>query len=182
MKLALQPLNMEDIELVDEMYNDEAVFQTAILGYNYPQSRLLLKGKLESWITNKSQKHFKIMAEEAVGIAQIHDIHGVNRTCKLGIMIKPAFWGKGYGPEVLRQLEQICFNDIGLRRIEAEVLATNERVLAMMEQGHYEREGVRKEAVFKNGRFVDVHYYGKINDTSMDLGRYDLGKEVEKIK
>ena len=97
MKLALKPLNMEDIELVDEMYNDEAVFRTAILGYNYPQSRLLLKGKLESWITNKSQKHFKIMAEEAVGIAQIHDIHGVNRTCKLGIMIKPAFWERATG-------------------------------------------------------------------------------------
>ena len=83
---------------------------------------------------------------------------------------------------MLRQLEHICFTDIGLRRIEAEVLATNERVLAMMEQGRYELEGVRKEAVFKNGRFVDVHYYGKINDKSMDLGRYGLGKESRKDK
>ena len=44
MKLALQPLNMEDIELVDEMYNDEAVFKPLFWDITTRKAACSLKG------------------------------------------------------------------------------------------------------------------------------------------
>ncbi|WP_100374792.1 GNAT family N-acetyltransferase [Bacillus sp. FJAT-45037] len=164
MNIKLLPLEIEDLGLVYELYNDSQVFDTAILGYNYPQNKPSLKSKLESWIKNGKQKHFKVVndKQEEIGLAQIFDIHTVNRSCKIGIIVKPDFWGKGYATQILHALEEICYDHIGLRRIEAEVLANNLAIMKLLENQNYNREGTRKEAIFKKSEHIDAHVYGKV--------------------
>ena len=99
--------------------------------------------------------------DSLIGTCMIALIDHYNRSCKLGISIgEKGEWGKGYGREAVSALIRICFNELNLNRIGAEIYAFNLRSLRLFQNAGFVREGVTRQAVFKRGCFEDAVQLG----------------------
>ncbi len=98
---------------------------------------------------NKNDQYF--------GNVRLSDIDWTNRRCAYGRIIGlPEYRGKGYGTEMLQLVMQYAFLKLGMNRIATGVVSTNEASLRSNEKAGMNREGVQKEALWKDGQFQDV--------------------------
>ncbi|CAK7274308.1 hypothetical protein SEPCBS57363_006098 [Sporothrix epigloea] len=90
---------------------------------------------------------------------------------EIGYWIGKHFWGRGLATEVAAGLGRWALSSAGrqltsdgqlLQRIEAGVYADNLASVKVLERAGYVREGVRRQAVVKNGAMHDVVIYGLI--------------------
>jgi RimJ/RimL family protein N-acetyltransferase len=91
----------------------------------------------------------------------------VNRSGQLHIMIGTTEnRGKGAGTFAVREMVRHGFNNLNLRRIELGVLASHAHALAVYEKVGFVREGVKRQAVYKNGTYVDLIMMGLLRNES----------------
>jgi ribosomal-protein-alanine N-acetyltransferase len=80
-------------------------------------------------------------------------------TCaEIGYELHPAYWNKGIMREALLEILGFGFN-IGLNRIEANPLATNESSTKLLIKLGFKHEGTLRERVFFRGEFIDQLYF-----------------------
>jgi len=92
-----------------------------------------------------------------IGNVYLTGLDYINRTAESHILIgNKEFWGQGLAREALLEILRYGFYERGLNRIEAHINADNTASLRMHEKCGYKREGVLRQAIFKNGRFKDV--------------------------
>ena len=98
--------------------------------------------------------------EKLIGNCSI-DVEWINRLGICGIMIgEKEYQGRGYGTEAMKILVQYGFNTLNLNRIELEVFDFNIRAFKSYEKTGFKKEGIRRQAMFKNGKFHDVFIMG----------------------
>ncbi len=96
-----------------------------------------------------------------IGSVGLHRIDWKNRRATVGIVLgEKKFWDRGYGTEALRTLLKFAFHELGLHRVELEVYAFNARAIRCYEKVGFKQEGVRREALFRDGRFHDILVMG----------------------
>jgi RimJ/RimL family protein N-acetyltransferase len=80
---------------------------------------------------------------------------------ELGWVLDPAFGGRGYATEAVRAVIALCFGPLGLRRVHAGCIASNEASWRLMERVGMRREEFSREtALHRSGRWVDGMSYG----------------------
>lgn len=95
--------------------------------------------------------------DEIIGLVTLADINVVNRTAVLHIMIgDEENCGKGIGSIAIRKMLKHAFLDLNLNRVELEVLTENIRAKKTYEKLGFKFEGVRREACFKNGEYINM--------------------------
>lgn len=72
------------------------------------------------------------------------------------LIVSDKYRSKGYGAEAKELLLGYAFNTLGLHRIESCAMADNARSLAYLRKSGYIEEGVQRQAIFKNGKWVDL--------------------------
>jgi RimJ/RimL family protein N-acetyltransferase len=72
----------------------------------------------------------------------------------LGVSVRPA-WQGAVGTALLTEAIRRAKTSGVLRRLDLLVYADNLRAIRLYERHGFEREGVRKKAVFRNGEFID---------------------------
>jgi RimJ/RimL family protein N-acetyltransferase len=80
----------------------------------------------------------------------------------LGMGLLPAHRGKGYGTELINAVVEDAHR-VGISRIELTVHADNDRAIALYEKVGFVREGVRRDAVCIDGRFIDSILMAKLH-------------------
>lgn len=99
--------------------------------------------------------------EQFIGYGMIAYIDSYNGSCRMGIVLgERDVWGQGFGKEALTAVINYCFHDLGLHRIGVEIYAMNGRSIRLFESLGFQREGVVREAVLKDGVYVDEYIYG----------------------
>ena len=92
-----------------------------------------------------------------IGNVYLTDIKYINRSAESHILIgNKDFWGEGYAREALLQILRYGINEHGLNRIEAHINADNIASIKMHMKCGYKKEGVLRQALYKNGEFKDV--------------------------
>jgi RimJ/RimL family protein N-acetyltransferase len=80
---------------------------------------------------------------------------------ELGWVLDPDHGGRGYATEAVRAVIGLCFGTLGLRRVHAGCLASNEASWRLMERiGMRREEYSRETALHRSGRWVDGMSYG----------------------
>jgi len=80
-----------------------------------------------------------------------------DRRAELGIAVADKImWEKGFGTDAMRTLCRVGFREMNLHRIELWVQAENARARHVYAKLGFREEGVRREAVFKGGRYHDM--------------------------
>nr|WP_321356882.1 N-acetyltransferase family protein [uncultured Draconibacterium sp.] len=86
-----------------------------------------------------------------------------DRTAEVTIYLKPEFFGKGIGKEVLLQMEQKAL-EVGIVVLMGIITAENEASVKLFERLGYEKCGHFKQVGEKFGRILDVVAYQKLLD------------------
>lgn len=115
---------------------------------------------------NKDIIHFAIHKrdnDELIGYCMIAFIDKYHKRCKFGITIGEFNeWGKGYGKEVTKEITRYCFEDLNMNRIGVEIYSHNSRSIRLFEDVGFVQEGVIRESVLKQGKYIDEYIYGII--------------------
>lgn len=104
-------------------------------------------------VLNDSNQH--------IGNIALQSIHNINRTAELSILIGDQdAWGKGYGKEAFLLMMAHGFNCLNLHRISCGTFSENHAMKVLALAVGMSQEGVRRQAVFKEGKYLDVFEYG----------------------
>jgi diamine N-acetyltransferase len=95
------------------------------------------------------------------GNVGLMDLRWANRSAELGIFIgDKTLWDQGYGTEAVELMLQHAFDTLNLYRVYLRVYATNRRAQRSYQKAGFQPEGTLREAVFRHGRYVDMHIMG----------------------
>jgi ribosomal-protein-alanine N-acetyltransferase len=90
--------------------------------------------------------------DEIIGYTSISNIDYRNGTCFWsGIKIDEQKAGKGYGKQTALKLIQIAFEELRMVRLSAECQENHHPALQMMLRVGYQKEGLMRKRLFKNG-------------------------------
>lgn len=113
-------------------------------------------------------------AGECIGSARLRVDAGNHRASfSLGIFV-PHRRGIGLGREITRLVVQWGFLDLGLHRVELEVLATNERAIRCYRACGFVHEGTRRQAELYPDGWHDFLIMGLLRE-DLTRGPTDLG-------
>lgn len=161
-KIRLRAIEREDIPRFVLWMNDPEV--TKYLLMNAPLS----KAMEEKWFEKQLEKpvtESQILAIEAqvgdewvhIGNTGLHYMEPVTHESEFGIVIgNKDFWNKGYGREAARLILKHGFENLNLNRIYLYVVAENVRGIKAYEAAGFIKEGVLRQALYKNGKYNDI--------------------------
>jgi RimJ/RimL family protein N-acetyltransferase len=90
-----------------------------------------------------------------VGTATLWGIDNHSRSAHIGLGLRPASRGHGYGTDVVAVLCHYGFVVRGLHRLQIETLADNAAMLRAAERNGFVREGVLRSSAWVMGEFLD---------------------------
>jgi RimJ/RimL family protein N-acetyltransferase len=81
-----------------------------------------------------------------------------------GLMLHPEARGRGIADAAARILVRHLVFDLGFHRVQLEVYGFNERGVRHAERSGFVREGVRRQAYWRHGRWVDGVLFGLVRE------------------
>ena len=79
---------------------------------------------------------------------------------ELGYMLLTEYWNQGIMSEVIPQVCKLSFSNLQLNRITANVFQPNTASHRVLLKNGFLLEGIKRNAVVKNGNVYDVSIYG----------------------
>ncbi len=97
-----------------------------------------------------------------IGLTLQKDIY--TNSAEIGYWLGEPFWGKGIITQAITLMVEYGFNELELRRVYAGVKDLNFGSMKALEKNGFEKEGVFKEALIKNGKVYDEHRFYKLRN------------------
>lgn len=103
--------------------------------------------------------------ERVLGVVNIRNIvRGSLMSAIVGYGLAPEAVGRGYMTESVRRIVEIGFHDLGLHRIEVNIMPRNERSLRVAETCGFTREGLSPRYLKIAGQWEDHVRFAKLID------------------
>ncbi|WP_078380652.1 GNAT family N-acetyltransferase [Sutcliffiella halmapala] len=83
---------------------------------------------------------------------------------EIAYWIGESYWGKGYATEAAEAIIQFAFEEKKLHKVFARYFPTNPASGKVMEKLGMKKEGILKEHVIKDRKYLDLVLYGIINE------------------
>ncbi|MCC7209608.1 MAG: GNAT family N-acetyltransferase [Anaerolineae bacterium] len=94
--------------------------------------------------------------DKLIGFVALFNIKWSNGSAVLAIGIgEPDYRGKGYGSDALALAVGYAFRELNLHRVGLSVISYNARAIRTYEKVGFVREGMRREAIHRDGRRYD---------------------------
>ena len=172
-KVVLRAMEMEDCELIKDMFNDPEI-ENLVGGWAFPVSMLAQKKWLESHYNDQNALRFVIDTEEdgPVGIMNLTEIDWKNRRAAIGAKLAAdKNRSKGYGTDAAMAIMRYAFDELGFHRLEATRLAMDKVSARTLAKCGFVEEGVKRDYIYKGGEYRDLveasilaeEYYELIN-------------------
>jgi RimJ/RimL family protein N-acetyltransferase len=164
-RIRLRAVEREDVKKFFEWVNDPEV--TFGLSLYLPMSMF----DEEKWFERASSRApdekplaIDLRSGDAwrlIGNSSFFDIDAITHSGELGIMIgDKSAWNQGLGTETMGLLLRHGFETLNLNRIMLKVYADNPRAIRTYEKSGFRREGTMREAIYKRGKYEDIHIMG----------------------
>lgn len=171
-KVILRAVEAEDLEMLRELTNSPD-FEKMIVGWSFPVS----KRDQEEWFSkcknDLSKIQYTIVTKEdgPVGLIGLRNIDWKNGTASgLGMRIaRREIRTHGLATDAWMTLMRYAFQELRLNRINGSALAYNKASLRVCEKVGFIVEGVQREAVFKEGNYVDLIIMGCLKSDYEEL-------------
>jgi RimJ/RimL family protein N-acetyltransferase len=163
-RVCLRTLVESDIDALFEIFSDDQVMRywsTPPLA-NKDAARSLFE---EISIANSrgSMKKWGIATlgdDIIIGTATLFNLEVSNGRAEIGYAQNRSRWGQGFMHEALQALLDYSFNQLKLRRLEADVDPRNVASIRILERLGFQREGFLRERWHVNGEIQDAYFYG----------------------
>ena len=161
-RIRLRAMEREDLPKFVEWMNDPEV--TSGLQMRLPLSMADEQGWFDKMVQRPPAERVLVIemrdgnSWRMIGSVGFMDINTIDHECEFGISIgDKSVWNQGYGSEVTWLMLKHGFETLNLNRIWLRVHADNQRAIRAYEKVGYVHEGCMRQAVYKNGKYVDVH-------------------------
>jgi len=146
-------------ECVRHLRNQEAVRR-----YMYTEHEISAQ-EHQAWLTsladNPRQSVFVVMVDGmARGVVSLSAIDRLHQSADWAFYLDTELQGKGLGSQVECWLLDHAFGEVGLAKLNCEVLASNPAVVRLHQKFGFTLEGVRRQNVLKDGQRLDVVLLG----------------------
>ncbi|MBQ1193111.1 MAG: GNAT family N-acetyltransferase, partial [Lachnospiraceae bacterium] len=90
-----------------------------------------------------------------------------NKKAESGIFLGEVY-GKGIGTQAYKLLLDYAFNELGMHKVVARVLAGNTASVRLHEKSGYKQEAYLRDELFLDGKYEDLILFGAINNDGKD--------------
>lgn len=97
------------------------------------------------------------------GAGGLNNLIKEHKKAEIGFWLLTDFWRKGIMTEVVPLICDYGFNNLRLHRIEGFVDSDNMNCKKAMEKLAFEHEGTMRDCEIRDGRFISLDIYAKIN-------------------
>ena len=169
-RVYLRSITYEDTDLIVKWRNQENVFR-----YFFYRGVFDKEGH-ERWIREKIEKgiveQFMVCLKDSdrpVGCTYLRDIDYDNKKAEYGVFIgEEDVRGNGIGKEILNITVNYAFDSLGLHRVYARVREDNYSSLYSFLHSGFEKEALLRDAVFCDGKYINVVILGRLNDKDQE--------------
>jgi ribosomal-protein-alanine N-acetyltransferase len=165
-RLILRPFTLTDAPRVKALAGDQRIYETTLcIPHPYEE------GMAESWISTHQRYFyeglgvvFAICLSDGllIGAASLARTGLCNRA-ELGYWIGIGYWNNGYCTEAARAIVGYGFEVLEFHKISGRHLVGNRASGRVLEKIGMVREGVLRDDVLKDGKYLTVDLYGMVN-------------------
>ncbi|MEA3457935.1 MAG: UDP-4-amino-4,6-dideoxy-N-acetyl-beta-L-altrosamine N-acetyltransferase [Candidatus Thermoplasmatota archaeon] len=154
--ILLKRITPDEIEKIMEWRTSPEV-----TAYMYTDPKLIIEDQ-KKWfekISNEPTVSYWIIVVGGVdvGVINLYDIDQHNKRCFWAYYIgEPSVRGKGISIHLECNIYDYVFFELGLNKLCGEVLEFNDTVVQIHKRFGSEIEGIFKQHIYKNGKFLDV--------------------------
>lgn len=175
-KIYLRPLTTEDADgNYQYWFNDDAVCALN-QHHRYPSYKEDLKTFINSLCNDKSQIVLAVVEKEHnshVGNVSLQAINYINRTAEIGSIIgEKSPNGFIYTLESIKLMVKHGFNELNLNRIYGGTPTTHAVILKAVELLGFNLEGISRQAMYKNGEYLDIQNYAMLRKEYLENELY----------
>lgn len=165
----LRLMTYDDTDLIVKWRNSDAVRK------NFIYQELLTREGHEKWIRTRVETGevvqtiiCDIATDRPLGSVYIRDIDKQHKKAEYGIFIGEAdARGRGIGTAAAKLMLRFCFEEMELHRVYLRALSGNEQAVRSYEKAGFVKEGLLKEDVCINGKYIDIVWMAAINPVSL---------------
>jgi ribosomal-protein-alanine N-acetyltransferase len=142
--VAVRPIVAADVPVWFEYLSKPEVFEHTSWNVKAPDELLHYASALET-STLSSLLRLAIVdrtSDKLVGTIGFHSVSPENRSAEFAYDLAPAVWGKGIATHLCKVMVQWAHFHVGLTRVQATVLFSNDRSLKVLQRCDFEREGL----------------------------------------
>lgn len=165
-KVILRAVGIEDTDMLLTLINDPDT-ERMLGGNSFPVS----KEAQQKWISGLADEKNILRCiisdrkslEPGLGTIILSDIDMKNGNAQIHIkMAEERGRHKGYGTDALQTIVKYAFNEMRLNCVYAEILEYNIPSQKLFEKCGFYKEGIMRSRVYKDGSYVDVLLYSKL--------------------
>ncbi len=164
MKYVLRDWDISDSDSLVRHANNYNVAKWLTNQFPYPYTENDAKAFIEAVASNNTSKVFAIEVDgEAVGSIGIFpqsDIH--KKSAEIGYWLSEKYWGNGIISNAIENIVNYGFNTFDIVRIYARPFSTNKGSQRVLEKAGFLLEARLKNALYKNGEYLDEFIYSKL--------------------
>ena len=165
-KILLRAIEENDLPLLRDMLNSPEM-EGNVVGWSLPVSEKLQNEWYARSLTDQNSIRLIIDLKQygSVGLVTLHDLNWKNRSASVGIKISNKYRSLGIGTDAVMAIMRYAFDELGLHRLESTVFDDNVASINLFKKCGWFVEGTKREAVYKAGRFRNLHVIGiLVND------------------
>jgi RimJ/RimL family protein N-acetyltransferase len=165
--VGIRPLRPTDAGVLRRMLVDPelAYLLYEELGSEIPSTMLVAASIAANRLTGRPEYGIVERSGRLIGSIRLWRISEWNRSAMLTIYIGAKDrWGQGCGTDALRLILRQAFGPMQLHRVELHVFEFNARAIRSYEKSGFTREGSRRQALVRHGRYFDIVVMGILRD------------------
>ncbi len=160
-RLRLRGAEREDIPRFVSWLNDPEVVEHLLAAY--PITQAGEERWFDSMMSREPAEQVRVIEAlidgeyKAIGNTSFMGLDWISRKAEIGIFIgEKHLWNHGYGRDAMLLMLRHGFNQLNLNRIFLRVHANNPRGIKAYENAGFVHEGVLRQEVYREGKYVDV--------------------------
>lgn len=102
-------------------------------------------------------------SNKAVGLVSATSVNHINNSCELGSLLSPEYRGRGIVQRAWLMVYDYLFSQLGMNRVECFILADNLASRRSHEKFGLVKEGIHRQAIYKDGAYKDLVVYSMLN-------------------
>ena len=147
-ELYFRPLKKDDLAFLLEVRNECREF--------LHDDRIFDLDEATRWFCDQKPDFWLIYLNEArIGYFRISHHSSEHKRLYLGADLHQDYRGKGLGFLAWRNFLTFMFSKYDVHKVGLEVLASNERAMNLYRKLGFQKEGVKRDEIFRNQRWID---------------------------
>lgn len=179
-----------DVKSIYKWLNDDELTSMSV-----GLSRKLSHEEAENWVkSRKNHNPYQVFwaicpinePEKIIGYACLTDIHYINSSANFGgIVIGDTNYNDGFAwIETYLFIYEYAFDRLNLNRLYSSAIDEHKSSNLIAEATFQKKEGLLREAIYKNGKYYDLAYYGILKQEYIkhkDAGEFEIMEIIRRI-